>query len=266
VVFLDFAVPIEERDVIMMKILSILLLSIAFSADAFDPESIQGAWLFDEGKGNEVLDSSGKEHHGTFTANDIKWVDGKFGDALQFLGGGKVVVKHADGFTTSTFTLMAWVSVPTIPGDWGMMLVGKDGWPNRNYAMYVAQGTGQLHFAFCSPGKQDVGNINSKRVIADKEWHHVAMTYDMKMRRIYIDGILDTEAPAADKPSENNVDIEIGRGPVGTMDEVLIANQAFTEDDVNRAMVSGLLNFMNKADVSASNKMPGLWGILKSSQ
>lgn len=248
-----------------MKILllTIMLFSVAYLANSFVSESIQGAWLFDEGKGNQVLDSSGKEHHGTFIANDTKWVKGKFNSALEFIGGGKVVVKHADEFTTQTFTLMAWVNVPKVPNDWNMMLIGKDGWPNRNYAMYVAKDTGQLHFAFCSPGKVDIGNINSKKVIADKEWHHVAMTYDMKTRRIYIDGILDTDAPLSEKPFENNVDIEIGRGPVGTMDEVLIANQAFSEEHVKLAMEFGLLKLINKMEVSKLNKITSLWGALK---
>jgi len=231
--------------------------------NAFDPESIQGAWLFDEGKGDQVLDSSGKEHHGTITGNDVKFVEGQFGIALEFLGGGKVTVPHADGFTTPTFTIMAWVKVPKIPNDWGMMIVGKDGWPNRNYAMYVAQNTGQLHFAFCAPGKQDIGNMNSTKVIADKQWHHVVMTYDLKMRRIYIDGELDTENPSSEKPMENTVDIEIGRGLVGDIDEVLIANQAFSADDIKLAMDFGLANFLGGKAVSQSGKMASTWGILK---
>lgn len=249
----------------MTKLLLLVFIfsNITILVGSFDIESVQGAWLFDEGKGNQVLDSSGKDNHGTFTANDIKWVKGKYGNALEFVGGGKVVIKHNDGFTTPTFTIMAWVNVPKVPNDWSMMLVGKDGWPNRNYAMYVAQGTGQLHFAFCSPGKVDIGNVNSKKIIADKQWHHVAMTYDMKTRRIYIDGVLDTDAPSSEKPFENNVDIEIGRGPVGTMDEVLIANKAFSEDDIKHAMESGLSNLINKMGVSRSNKISSLWGALK---
>jgi hypothetical protein len=234
------------------------------ATEAFDPESIQGVWLFDEGDGNEVLDSSGKEHHGTITANDVKRVDGKFGDALEFFGGGKVVVPHADGFTTPTFTIMAWINAPTIPNDWGMLLVGKDGWPERNYAMYITQATGGLHFAFCAPGQQDVGNMNSNQIIADGEWHHVAMTYDLEMRRIYIDGVLDTEAASNAEPCENTVDIEIGRGPVGTMDEVLIANEAFSAGDIQRAMESGLKKFIGSgAAISAPEKLASAWGAIK---
>jgi len=237
----------------------------AGSSQAFDPESVQGAWLLDEGKGDDVLDSSGKEHNGKLTANDIKRVDGKFGDALEFVGGGKVVVPHADGFTTPTFTIMAWVKVDNIPPDWGMMLVGKDGWPNRNYAMYVALGSGALHYAFCAPGQQDVGNFNTPTIIADGEWHHVAMTYDMKMRRAYIDGKLDTEMPLTVKPCENTVDIEIGRGPVGLMDEVLIANQAFSADDIKRAMEVGLEEFLGGGGaVSALDKLTSTWGAIRS--
>jgi hypothetical protein len=250
-------------------VLIYILFCITFSiltigyCSAFDPESVQGAWIFDEGKGDQVLDSSGKEHHGTITANDAKFVKGQFGNAIEFLGGGKVLVPHADGFTTPIFTLMAWVKVPKIPNDWSMMIVGKDGWPNRNYAMYVASGTGQLHFAFCAVGKQDVGNINSQKVIADNKWHHVVMAYDMKMRRIYIDGELDTENPLSDKPSENTVDIEIGKGPVGDIDEVLIANQPFSADDIKLAMDFGLAKFLGGKAVSQSGKMTATWGIIK---
>ena len=245
--------------------LAIFSMFVIVSGQAFDPESVQGAWLFDESGGDEVLDSSGKEHNGSITGNDVKWVDGKFGDALEFFGGGKVVVPHADGFTTPTFTIMAWVNVEDIPADWGMMLIGKDGWPERNYAMYVTLGTGQLHFAFCAPGKQDVGNMNSNTVIADGEWHHVAMTYDLKTRKIYIDGNLDLQNPSNEEPCENNVDIEIGRGPVGVMDEVLIANEAFSEEDIKSAMEIGLKEFLGRgAAVSASHKLISTWSSIKS--
>ena len=130
--------------------------------------------------------------------------------------------------------------------------------------MYVAMGAGSVHFAFCAPGQQDVGNMNGNMLIADDEWHHVAMTYDLKMRRIYVDGELDLELPSSIEPCENDVEIEIGRGPVGIMDEVLIANEAFSADEVKRAMQDGLEKFLGGgAAVSASGKLTGKWGAIK---
>jgi hypothetical protein len=221
------------------------------SSGAIDPESVQGAWLFDEVQGDEVLDSSGKENHGSFTADDIQRVDGIFDGALEFFGGGEVVVPHDDAFTTPTFTLTAWVKVHEIPTGWTMRLIAKDGWPNRNYAMYVARGSGVVHFAFSSPGQTDVGNMNGNTTIADDQWHHVAMTYDLEMRRIYVDGKLDQESPMNLAPFENTVDIQIGTGPVGIMGEVLIATEAFAEEDIQTAMQVGLIELLGGAKVAS---------------
>ena len=46
------------------------------SSEAFEPESILGVWLFDEGKGNELIDSSEKGHNGAIMGADVKRVDG----------------------------------------------------------------------------------------------------------------------------------------------------------------------------------------------
>ena len=216
----------------------------ARASGAVNLESVQGAWLFDESTGSEVLDSSGKEHHGRFTADDIQRVDGMFDRGLEFFGGGEVVVPHDDAFTSPTFTLMGWVKVPQIPTGWTMRLMAKDGWPDRNYGMYVAPSSGVVHFAFCAPGQTDVGNVNGNTAIADGQWHHVAMTYDLAARRIYVDGELDQESPMDIVPSENTVDIQIGTGPVGIMDEVLIATEAFAEEDVKTAMQGGLMQLL----------------------
>ncbi len=231
------------------------------SSGALDLESIQGVWLFNEGDGNEALDSSGKEHNGTI--NNGEWVDGKFGDALEFMGGGKVEVLHADGFTTPTFTLMAWIMIDQPNATW-QLIVGKDGWPDRNYGMFVAKDTGVIHFAFCAPGQQDVGNFNAKTVVADGAWHHIAITYDMKMRRAYVDGNLDAENGSAAEPSESVVPVEIGRNITGIIDEVLIADQAFSEDEIKQAMELGLEVFIGGGEaVSASGKLTTAWGSIK---
>ena len=158
---------------------------------------------------------------------------------------------------------MAWIKVDKPNNQW-QLIVGKDGWPDRNYAMFVHNTSGALHYAFCAPGQQDAGNFNTPTIVADGEWHHVAVTYDMKMRRAYIDGKLDAEMALAVKPSENMVSIEIGRNLAGLIDEVLIANQAFSEDDIKSSMEVGLEEFIGGGEtVSASAKLTSTWGAIK---
>ena len=50
-----------------------------------DPETVVGIWKFDEGKGNTTKDVSENGNAGTLT-NKPKWVDGKFGKALELDG------------------------------------------------------------------------------------------------------------------------------------------------------------------------------------
>ncbi len=49
-----------------------------------DLEACMGAWLFDEGSGDEAADWTGKENNGEI--DGAEWVDGKFGKALDFDG------------------------------------------------------------------------------------------------------------------------------------------------------------------------------------
>lgn len=220
-----------------------------------------GVWLFDEGKGDDVKDSSGKGHDGKVIGS--KWVSGKFGKALEFSAGNKVEIPHADEFIAPTFTLMTWIKIPKATGNW-QLIVGKDGWPNRNYAMFIHQNSGALHCAFCAPGQVDVGNFNTPTIVADGEWHHVAFTYDMKMcKEAYIDGNQDAVKVLAVKPFENTVPIEIGRNLAGVIDEVMIANEPFSADNIKQAMEVGLAKFISGEAVSAFDKLAGTWGTIK---
>ena len=60
-----------------------LLIALPSFAD-IDPENIMGMWLFDEGKGGVATDSSKQGNDGEI--HGAKWVDGKFGKALEFDG------------------------------------------------------------------------------------------------------------------------------------------------------------------------------------
>ena len=56
-----------------------------------DPATIEGLWLFNDGTGKVAKDTSGNKLDGTLE-NNPKWVNGKFGKAIEFDGSGAHVV------------------------------------------------------------------------------------------------------------------------------------------------------------------------------
>ena len=73
------------RIVVSMLTCFIFCLMIISSEAAFDPETLVGAWLFDDGNGDVAEDSSGNGLDGALKG-DAKWVNGQFGKALEFDG------------------------------------------------------------------------------------------------------------------------------------------------------------------------------------
>ena len=246
-------------------LIALFCLGFAISGNAkIDEETILGIWLFDEDIDKTVKDASGNGHDGQVFGKP-KVVDGKFGKALSFSGAGdKIEIPHDDVFTTPTFTLMAWVNVEDLATGW-RMIVGKDAWPDRNYAMFVHRDNGRLHCAFGTPVLRDRGNFNSKGLIVDGAWHHVAFTYDKKARRAYVDGALDTEVPLDIDPGTPQVPAIISRPPFkGLINEVYIGNAAVEPEDVKTAAEKGLVEALRIAqDVEPQGKLAIRWGEIK---
>ena len=205
--------------------------------------------------------ASGNGHNGEVKGSP-KVVDGQFGKALSFTGTDQIVVPHHDRFSTPTFTLMAWINIEDILSGW-RMIVGKDDWPDRNYAIFVHRHGESVHCAFSTRGDVDSGNFNSNATIADRSWHHVAFTYDGKVELIYIDGELDNEKRLEGDPRTTTAPVIIGRPPfIGRIDEVFIGNVAINGDDVSRTVEDGITDFILTA-VEPASKLTTRWALLK---
>ena len=93
---------------------SVLLTTLIFMIQSnakIDPKSAAGAWLFDEESGKVAKDSSDNGYDGMFMGEgNPKWVDGKFGKALDFNGSTDYVeVDSEPGLNiTGDITIMAW--------------------------------------------------------------------------------------------------------------------------------------------------------------
>ncbi|MYA70085.1 hypothetical protein F4Y19_08375, partial [Candidatus Poribacteria bacterium] len=82
------------RSVRTFLVLSIFALThfVAMHGVALDTDGLVGAWLLDEGKGETVKDSSDNGLDGKIAKGKPKWVDGKFGGAMEFGGQDMVTV------------------------------------------------------------------------------------------------------------------------------------------------------------------------------
>ncbi|MCY4402735.1 MAG: LamG domain-containing protein [Candidatus Poribacteria bacterium] len=235
---------------------------------ALDPETAVGVWLFDEGAGDNVTDSSGKENHGEITG--AKWKAGKFGDGLEFGGADSVSIDStADLQLGDEHTMMAWFNASDI-GDWRQIIA-----KNNEYLLRIdPPGEGNKMSTFVHIGGWEPRA--SANVPAKDTWIHYAATYERAKNSdqlvVYVNGV---RAGASTRPGKGvgNADpVTIGRWNggsffVGMIDEVAIFKSVLTEEDLKLIMDKGLDEALDGvASVDPSNKLATTWGKLKSSQ
>ena len=234
-----------------------------------DLGTIVGMWLFDN-EDDVAEDSSGNGFDGELVG-EVEWVEGKFGLALEFGGGGGDMVKipHNEKLTLSTYSLIAWVKVPEVTGAW-QDIIAKDG-PPRNYGVWTFNNSGLIHHSFFDAAGNN-RTSNSTTQVTDDQWHHIAATYDKEFTRIYVDGIKEGENAFSDDPAPNNFAVTIGGGPEnspathqlsGVIDDAAIFNVALDEDDINKIINNGLARALGMTAVSGTGKLSTTWAGIK---
>ena len=82
---------------LFISLIALTLIAISHSHAEIHLDDFAGVWLFDEGKGNIVKDLTDNGNDGEF--DGPKWIDGKFGKALEFDGSPKyVIIEHNELF------------------------------------------------------------------------------------------------------------------------------------------------------------------------
>jgi hypothetical protein len=69
-------------------------------------------------------------------------------------------------------------------------------------------------------------------VATDGAWHHVAMSWDGKTQRLYVDGSVVSDRPCLDGCATPTVDVGVSFTGVGTVDEIQLWSVARSADDV----------------------------------
>ena len=256
-----------SKSLCLLGIMSVSLFCNVLLTDAVIDGNTVAVWLFEEGGGKVVRDASGNGHDGEIIGN-LNSVRGKFGKALDFPGDGSayIVVDSTKKLELETLSIEAWVKVASSTGKWqGIVCKQKAGCTNRNYGIWVNVNLSVLHAQIGANGGCAF-NMNGTTEITDNVWHHLAFTFDGKVGKVYVDGVLESEKDNTNTfQSDDPITIgvpNIGNvgGLLGTIDEIRISNVARTEKEINEMKDVGLAQILS---VNPGEKLTTLWGYMK---
>ena len=247
--------------------IALLLIVAPFAMSIGSEDFLDGLVVYhayDEGKGEEAEDLSGNKHHGVI--DNPKWVDGKFGKALEFGGEGSdvfVTVESTPELNVDECSFMAWINAEHWNGT--RQIVGKSvhgGCGGRvQYGLFSEGGVFKLRL------ETEAGNIDVATELPDtKKFVHIAFTNDTKTAKIYYDGKEVIEGKTPGKLKVNDDPWRIGQDCerlnyvfAGIIDEARLWNRALSEDEINTFMDQGV----DALDVEAAGKLSTTWGRLK---
>ena len=247
----------------MGRILTVaaLLLYFAVSCFAALEENTVLIYLFDEETADEATDLSEFENHGEIT--DAEWTkDGKLGGALVFDGASSLIeVPHHDSLFPGgdELTIEAWFKPASFPA--GHPPIARKGSVPESGWGFDTPGGNIRGFVYTAPGDAAVAQGTTPMKV--DTWHHLAMVYDGKELRIYLDGELDGEVPRKGDINETEASVWISKKANesiwldGTLDELRILNIAISEEQI-QADMEGIA-----FAVEVTGKLTTTWGGLK---
>ena len=256
--------------------LAIMLICIAQSRAEVDPKTAVGLWLFDEGTGKKAEDVSGKGNDGEIIGKP-KWVEGKFGKALEFGESSDwVQVKDHESLRVyKGYSVMAWINAERHfhPGTKWQGIIAKANNP-RSFSFYTDDQK-QFLIAIHFGGAHIVGLSGSQ--VPLKAWTHVAFVVETGKTggkiSAFTNGKLTKETPRADLkglPGDGDTqDVVIGRTHEGSrffggiIDEVALFKAVLTEKDITEIMQHGIEKTLGIAPVDPTGKLTTTWATIR---
>ncbi|HSH01071.1 MAG TPA: LamG-like jellyroll fold domain-containing protein [Anaerolineae bacterium] len=210
------------------------------------PQATLGHWSFNEGVGTTAADPI-NNFNGTLI-NDVNWsTNTNFNPftnpyALQFDGVDDYVeIPDNPMLDLTTFSLSLWVRADQIKNGW-QPLVTKEASNGvaRNFGLFITPYTLKVHYSIQSADCVTWNSFDTASSLTINQWHHIGMTYDGQVVKIYIDGVLDNSLTLAITPCHNNDPIKLGKEIsaylpfTGAIDELRIYNNVLSSAEMTR--------------------------------
>jgi hypothetical protein len=198
-------------------------------------------WNFDEGSGQIVKDQTGNGHDGKLVS-DPKWIQGKFGKALEFDGKSNYVEvpDSPDLAIEANATYATWFkpSVTINSANNNYRMISKN---NDYFLLFNYEKLGQLGFLVKDPGGTNHVVHSNTNEWKEGEWYHAAGTFDGKELKIYINGDLENTLAYNGKAGTSKLALWIGADDIpnyfqGAIDEFRIYKRALTDNEIKPVM------------------------------
>jgi hypothetical protein len=262
------------------------IVSFIFSNQVFakiDLGTVAGAWFFDEEDVDVVADVSGNENNGVIKG-DVKWDQGKFGNAMIFNGTNAYLncgAQESLNIGKDDFSLVAWVRVAKqTPASWAGCVISRfDTNAPRHGYLFGVRGVLDANqkdkpLFLIGLGQASGAHLFGTASITDDKWHHIAATADRDGDAVfYRDGVFESKMSIVgfkDEDEDAAQDLNIGADfnsrwfLNATIDEVALFKSLLTENDVKEIMNDGLGRTLGLTPVSSPvDKLTSTWGNIK---
>lgn len=232
-----------------------------------DQDTIELAYLFDEGSGNVAKDSSGNNRDANIIG--AEYANGRFGKALQFDGNTNhlVVPDFAGVGALEPRTTVFWFKADDTR-DHSWIKWGRNAGGEKYYIRAHVSGA-QCFLRVEVNGGQNYGADD----VCNGEWRHCAVVFpeggdSVQDHDLYVDGKQQTKAGGDKDMNTDGTTVPINIGSrltghsflLGMLDEVAIFNVDLTESQINTIRNNGLKSALS---VDPDGKLATSWANIK---
>ena len=244
----------------MVIMLVFMLMSLWSKVSLSQAPKLVARWSLDENSGSVANDAVG-DNHGKLEGGP-KWVAAKFGNGLKFdtkTGQYVEIPKAPELALADSLTVIAWVNVNSSAGRQEIFCYAD------SYDIYIDNGVfkAYIHKGGAFP------RATWKNAVETDKWNFVAMTYDSKELKLYVNGAFDGIAKLPGGIDILDLPLRFGNNPAapaeawgisGILDEVEIWDKPMTDEQIKQAYEDPLA-FLS---VSPKDDLMATWGKLKS--
>lgn len=191
-------------------------------------------YSFDENTGSTVFDYSGNKNHGNITdGNNLNWVDGILGKALNIrsFGGVSTKVTFPPMVLSNIHTVSMWIypSLAPVSANYGTLFS-----QGTTLGIWYRGGLNKITFVF---GGQD---HLSNTVIVPNTWNHIVITCNAGNVTFYLNGNSDGTATSGTGYNVNNIGNDPGNETYrGYLDELRVYNRVLSSAEIQTLYKSG---------------------------